>query len=233
MDQPGAFAIDEDRMQGYLTQAAPPSNYQQFEPLARIPLSKLRDTDSANQLVSSITIQQRRGLDGLSVLFDLCFGERSQVDFGVQGSFLRKAVPSGGARRPTEVFLVSFEGLPLECGVYHYNVKHNALELLREGNFEQDMRRATFDFFEKYTDPPVGVVVFTSLVDRAMWRYRDPRSWRAILIDAGHALMAFRTVSRALGFGSYSYQKFRDRDICMLVGLELARQPPLYVATLV
>jgi SagB-type dehydrogenase family enzyme len=233
MDQPGAFDVDERRMQGYLEEAPPPGNYQEFTPLLRVPLTKLNDTDSVNQFVRSMTVDQRRGLDGLSILFDLCFGERSQVAFTVQGSFLRKAVPSGGARHPTEIFLIAFPGLPLPGGIYHYSVRHNALDLLRAGDFQDAARQATFDLFKKYLEPPVGLVVFTSLVERAMWRYRDSRSWRAIPIDCGHSLMGFRTVCQRLGFGSYSYQKFQDREICRLLGVDIARQPPLYVATLV
>ena len=52
-----------------------------------------------------------------------------------------------------------------------------------------------------------AAVVFTSLVERAMWRYRDPRSFRAILVDVGHAVMAYRHVARTLGFRTYAYQK--------------------------
>jgi hypothetical protein len=66
-----------------------------------------------------------------------------------------------------------------------------------------------------------------------MWRYRDARSWRAPLVDAGHAIMAFRTVSAALGYSSYTYQKMRDEAVCMLLGISRFRQTPLFVGTII
>jgi hypothetical protein len=66
-----------------------------------------------------------------------------------------------------------------------------------------------------------------------MWRYRDARSSRAVLVDVGHALMAYRTVAWALGFELYTYQKIQDSALAEVMTLDRLREVPLFVGTLV
>lgn len=233
MDEPGAFAVDQARMERYLTRAEVPGIYQRLDSEFSIPLRKIKEEESANELLRAMSPAARRGLDGLSLLFDVCFGERAKIDFNVQGSFLRKSIPSGGARHPTEVFFVAFPDSCIRPGVYHYNVESHSLHCIRPGNFFKECEYATFDLFKKFKSQPVGLIVFTSLYERAMWRYRDARSWRAPLIDVGHALMSFREVHKALGYQGYTYQKVRDNELCRLLAVSPLRQTPLYVGTLV
>lgn len=233
MDEADAFERDESRMRDYIAASAPPDIYQEFSAVGTVPLAKIDPVTGASATFHALSVEGRRGLPGLSFLFDLCFGERAQKPFSVQGSFLRKSIPSGGARHPTEIFFVAFANAPIPLGVYHYNVRAHRLDRMRDGNFKDACADATFDLFKKFDNEPLGLLVFTSLYERAMWRYRDARSWRAVLIDIGHALMIFRTVSRALGFRHYTYQKFKDDAVAGLLGLHSVRQTPLFVGTLV
>jgi hypothetical protein len=66
-----------------------------------------------------------------------------------------------------------------------------------------------------------------------MWRYRDPRSFRAVLVDVGHAVAAYRYAARILGFRTYALQKMRDAVVADMLGVDRITQPPLYAATLV
>lgn len=233
MGNPAGFVADNERMQEYSQESAPPCVYQTLPAEQSFPLRKLDSKGSLSSAISSLSGQQIRGREGVAVLLDACFGERGKISFLHQGEFLRKAVPSGGARHPTEAFLFSFSGFCFPLGVYHYNVQHHRLDLLRSGDFYKTASEATFDLGKKYAKPPVALLVFTTLFERAMWRYRDARSWRAPLMDVGHTMMAYRVVSNALGFKHYTYQKFQDDTICGLLGVNPVRQLPLFVGTLV
>ena len=268
MDQEGAFAADDARMEEYIGRSLPPALTldlsatpapaadvpdasaapqgafpqgvlpqgvlpQGTVPQGAVPLRKIAEGESADALLAALTPEQRRGTEGLALLLDVCFGERTRRPFAVQGDFLRKAVPSGGARHPTEAFVALFPGGPLRPGTYHYNVEHHRLDLLRSGDHSTAFRAASFDLFDKYQEAPFGLIVFCSLVERAMWRYRDARSARAPFIDIGHALMAYRTVIQRLGVGGYTYQKFHDRQIAALLGINVERLAPLFLGTLV
>lgn len=234
MDEPNAFPIEEARMVDYASVLPPPCIYQTRPGLAHIELPpRMKSEESPTKRLESLSCDQRRGLEGLGFLFDFCFGERGTEPFGVQGRFLRKTIPSGGARHPTEVFYVAFSDGALEPGVYHYNVEYHRLDCVNPGDHRLTCEHATFDLFQKFKTPPFGLMIFTSLVERAMWRYREARSARAVLVDVGHGLMAFRGIAEALGINVYTYQKVRDAELSSLLRIDPLVQLPLFVGTLV
>jgi SagB-type dehydrogenase family enzyme len=233
MDQRGAFARDAERMDDYRSEAPAPPLYQHLGQDGAVELPRLSADESPDEWLGRMPEHDRRGREGIGLLLDVCFGERGQMKVAGQTRCLLKSIPSGGARHPTEVFLAAFDVAGIEAGVYHYGVEHHRLERVRGGQHRDAFARATLDLFAKHESPPTAALVFTSRVERAMWRYRDPRSFRAILVDVGHAVMAYRHVARTLGFRTYALQKMRDSEVADLVGVDRVVQPPLYVGTLV
>jgi SagB-type dehydrogenase family enzyme len=233
MDQPGALSSDGERMAEYRAEAAAPAAYQHLGDEARIPLPGMSEDEPPDEWLGRLNADERLGLDGLGLLFDICFGERGQMTVAGELNCLLKSIPSGGARHPTEVFLASFDLQGIEPGVYHYDVEGHQLECTSTGQQRAAFADATLDLFGRYDTPPAAALVFTSRVERSMWRYRDPRSYRAILVDVGHAVMAYRLVARMLGFRTFAYQKMRDSQVAELLGVDRIAQPPLYVGTLV
>ncbi len=233
MDTETGSRADTKRMKEYHAKTPAPSSYLELKHTQSFLLEKLYAKDSAQTQFKKLSQSERKGYKGISILFDLCFGRRGTTEFKNQGVFINKATPSGGARHPTEVFLVIFKHADFPSGVYHYNVDSNSLDLLKPGNFYSQSKNATYDLFQKYNREPFAMLVFTSLYERAMWRYRDARSWRAVLIDLGHALMLFRRVSTSLGIRSYTYQKFKDASVAKIIGVDPVKQTPFYVASLI
>ena len=232
MDEPGAFARDGERMEGYRAVAPSPSPYQRVGD-STIELPGLGEGQSADEHLARLDADDRLGLPGLGLLLDVCFGERGRLLAAGGATCLLKSIPSGGARHPTEIFVAAFDLPGLPAGIYHYEVEHHRLGLVAEGDRGAEFAGATFDLFDKHPRRPAAALVFTSLVERAMWRYRDPRSFRAILADVGHAVAAYRTVARMIGFRTYALQKMRDREVAALLGVDPLVQPPLYAGTLV
>ena len=233
MDQPGALATDTERMLEYRDQAPAPSLYQRVGYDGVVELPRLGRDESPDERLRRMPAEERRGREGLGLLLDICFGERGQVVTADGGRCLLKSIPSGGARHPTEVFLAAFDMPGVAAGVYHYGVESHRLERISPGQQRDAFAHATFDLFTRHDAPPAAALVFTSRVERAMWRYRDPRSFRAILVDVGHAVMAFRHVARMLGFRTHALQEMRDSEVAALLRLDRTVQPPLYVGTLV
>jgi nitroreductase len=108
------------------------------------------------------------------------------------GPWHRKAMPSGGARHPIEAWVDVPRTVGwLPAGVHVYDVADNALRetgLVSRGEFGTD------------ESAPPAVVYLRARVDRAMWRYRDARSWRAILVDAGHCAQMVATNAELRGW---------------------------------
>lgn len=106
------------------------------------------------------------------------------------GPWFRRTSPSGGARHPTECVVV----LPSPVGE------------LPAGSFVYDwprhrLVRSAHDYLQDATwlsDCKVAFVL-RSRVERPMWRYRDIRSFRPVLIDAGHVAETLRLLLGAVG----------------------------------
>lgn len=118
------------------------------------------------------------GLRHLAAVLRFTFGPIGELPQLGARMHYRRTSPSGGAKHPTEGWLHidrSWQGL--SPGLYVYDCAHHILVL-------GDPSLAT---------PPQssgGPVTFSirSRVERPMWRYRDGRSFRAVLIDAGHVI---------------------------------------------
>jgi SagB-type dehydrogenase family enzyme len=231
MDEPGAAAVDAERMERYAAEAPPPPPAIDHGDRPRVQLPRV-SPQAWDRHLDTLTGEERRAVDGVALLLDVCAGVRREVDFGPQGTVYGKSVPSGGSRHPTELFVVSLAIDGLVPGVYHYSPPEHALVTVGEAPDLARWRHATFDLFERAPRPPVGVVVFASLWERAMWRYRDDRSARAPFIDLGHVIQVFRELAERLAFAVRGYQKSRDRELAELCAVEPRRLTPLYVATL-
>jgi SagB-type dehydrogenase family enzyme len=94
-----------------------------------------------------------------------------------------RAVPSSGALFPIEVYPVVFEVDGLQSGVYHYAVQRHGLELLREGDFRQDVFHAAVS--QEMIHHASMVVVLTGIFSRVQFKYVD-RSYRYVMLEAGH-----------------------------------------------
>lgn len=100
--------------------------------------------------------------------------------------------PSGGARHPTDVAVGVGLGWPEPVrGAWWYDPLDHALV------------RADDPIPRPVPDAATDVVfAVTSHVARAMWRYRDVRAFRPVLIDAGHVVETLLIAIRAAGWGA-------------------------------
>ena len=224
-----AFASDNARMKGYAEEEPPYSCYQSHPSTQRIALEKFNVSTVPETPATGDVHHQ------LSLVLDIAFGERSRLpasyeaenDF-LQLESLRKAVPSGGGRHPTEAFLlVMTGGLNLPLGVYHYHTATHSLDRL-----VQDLRPDLMGALTEAVPEATAFIVLTSLCERAMWRYREARSWRAILLDAGHVEQMCHDLCATVGWQSLSLHRFDSTAISQSLGTDPFRQPVLSIISI-
>lgn len=192
-----AVENDRERMAAYKEADPVPSSYRDY-PTSRLidlpePANDAFDV-SINEVLFDSDTDDGDGIDSLSVqsLSDVLyyvFGQTGTQTFPVQGDFPIKTSPSGGSRHPTECYVVCRDVVEVPTGIYHYSVRSHALETVRS-DVPSEVESLSPN------DAPVTLVL-TSVVERNMWRYREPRTYRVLLHDIGHLLQTLRCVSMA------------------------------------
>jgi len=127
----------------------------------------------------------------------------------------RRFAPSGGALYPNELYIyLKIEDLPV--GVYHYDVAHHRLVLLREGNFDSYIARALGNRCD--VSACFGSVFVSTLFWKNFYKYNN-FSYRLQGLDAGVVIGQLLEVAKRFGFATGVYFQFLDRALNHLVGL--------------
>lgn len=127
----------------------------------------------------------------------------------------RRFVPSGGALYPNELYLyINLDDAP--TGIYHYDVAHHRLILLREGNYDGYLSRSLADGLS-ISDSFCTVFVST-VFWKNFYKYNN-FSYRLQGLDAGVVIGQSLEVANTLGFSTRVCYQFLDRAINHLLGL--------------
>jgi SagB-type dehydrogenase family enzyme len=127
----------------------------------------------------------------------------------------RRFVPSGGALYPNELYVyLKVKALP--AGVYHYDVAHHRLVLLREGNFDSYLARALGNRCD--VSACFGIVFVSTMFWKNFFKYNN-FAYRLQGLDAGVLIGQLLEVAKRFGFASGVYFQFLDRAVNHLLGL--------------
>ena len=133
---------------------------------------------------------------------------------------LRRFVPSGGALYPNELYVyVKLDDIA--NGIYHYDVAHHRLLLLREGNFDDYLSRSLANSL------PLSDCFCTVFVSTVFWKnfYKyNNFSYRLQGLDAGVVIGQTLEVANRMGFSTRVCYQFLDRSINHLLGLSVPEE---------
>lgn len=180
----GLSALEKDAsvMSEYVKNDDYPDVELRVESLQDIPLVDAINLD-VHELRNSVFYQ-------FSMILSGTFGARlhqpsyydAECDYH-QVELLKKSIPSGGARHPTECFVEIHRSPDIDKGVYYFSPTKSTLKLISK-NLPSSIEAQCVE--DTNADWVVRLVL-CSAVRRSMFRYRDSRSFRALLVDAGHA----------------------------------------------
>jgi SagB-type dehydrogenase family enzyme len=127
----------------------------------------------------------------------------------------RRFVPSGGALYPNELYVyLKTEDLPV--GMYHYDVAHHRLVLLREGNFDSYIAQALGNRCD--VSACFGTFFVSTMFWKNFYKYNN-FAYRLQGLDAGVLIGQLLEVAKRFGFASGVYFGFLDRAVNHLLGL--------------
>lgn len=136
------------------------------------------------------------------------FGVQRRVA-GLLGEHHLRSFPSGGARHPFELYLLS-KGLDdLPAGVYHFDAVAGRLSALPEHGDVLEIDRACFG--KGGILSAAAVVVLTCRWLRHSWKYRYARSYRMLMLEVGHIVQAINLSMIANGLAAYHCPSIDDR----------------------
>jgi len=164
-------------------------------------------------------------LSKLSTLLHVAYGITAGID-GTPQSL--RAVPSGGALYPLELYVVSHRVEALEPALYHYEPLRHVLELLRplESPAEAEL--------SPYPEPLVesaAVVAMTAMFWRSRFKY-GARAYRFALMEAGHVGQNLLLAAAALGLDAVPLGGFFDREVDAFLGVDGIYEASLYLVPL-
>ena len=170
-------------------------------------------------------------LDEVSTLLRYTFGCHGRWTFAPKLASLRKTAPSGGGWHPIEAYPVVLNAEGIAAGVYHYDVRTHALNLLAPASCD-DLRARLAPALcgQQYAVAAGVVVVLSARFFRTFWKYRqDARAYAALLLDAGHLGQTFQLVAADLGLGSLFTAGFDGPSLDAIINVDGLRESALAV----
>ncbi|UNK18746.1 SagB family peptide dehydrogenase [Paenibacillus sp. N3/727] len=152
---------------------------------------------------------------GLTQLSQSVLASNSMVQTMGLLQLYRRFAPSGGALYPNELYVyLKIEDLP--AGVYHYDVTHHRLVLLREGDFDSYLARALGNRYD--ASACFGAVFVSTMFWKNFFKYNN-FSYRLQGLDAGALIGQLLEVAKRFGFASGVNFQFLDRAVNDLLGV--------------
>lgn len=129
-----------------------------------------------------------------------------------------RAVASGGALYPLELYAVALKVEDLEPAVYHYDPSSHRLEAVARGDFLPSLSRCLW-LDGVHAESAAVVLVLTAFFIRSTIKYRD-RGYRMILMEAGEVAQNLSLLATAMGLASCTLSGFLDNELSKLLGAD-------------
>jgi SagB-type dehydrogenase family enzyme len=213
-------------MIGYQSLQPDTQRYKEYDaPLKNIPLPSLNFPVPTDQAQGS-TISER-----IKHLLSFTFGKKGEkpchwID---DVPLIRRTSPSGGSRHPTEGYFLSIDLKDIHEGFYHIQTDPISLCLIASDKhclWEEFMRQKDSD------SPALGAIVLTSVFERNMYRYREPRTFRTIHMDVGHILATIEMLSQEFRIKTRIHLNFNEDAILQQIGTSMLEEGVMAIVTL-
>lgn len=168
------------------------------------------------------------GLDQLAKVLHMSYGVTRNNDDTVFPRPFR-AVPSGGALYPLELYLYARRVDGLAPGLYHYDPEDSSLDVLRLSRDAHETEQVDAFFMQPELARDCAVVIFVSAVFfRSTFKYGD-RGYRFVLLEAGHLAQNAILTARGLGLTGAPIGGYVDRDVDRYLRFDGLSESTVYV----
>ncbi len=164
--------------------------------------------------------------DRLTTILSLTFGRTGvRLPRTDAAPLLRRSSPSGGGRHPSEGYVAVRDVPGIEPGWYHVTMQPFGLRRVDGPATDDRSLAATFrESVPRFPFPLRALVVLTSVFERNMYRYREPRTFRTVHMDAGHLAGTLRMAARSLGVTARVFYCDEAEQVERTLGLDGMRE---------
>jgi SagB-type dehydrogenase family enzyme len=223
----------DKQMRSYLEESPPPAFFKPAKKNAvSLPEGNLSDSEFTSALLQRRTHREfspgKLELKDLSILLSYTWGVTGSLASPLLGLLPRKTSPSAGARHPCEVYILARRVKTLAPGIYHYAPNTHALEQVSAG--VSPGRASQYCAGQKWVERAAALFLISAVFHRSMWKYRFPRAYRTVLLDAGHLCQTFCLVATHLRLAPFCTMALKDSMIEADLGIDGINESILYVA---
>jgi SagB-type dehydrogenase family enzyme len=164
--------------------------------------------------------------DALATVLSLTFGRTGTWRLRTNAApLILRTSPSGGGRHPSEGYVVVHDVPGLDAGWYHVTMQPFGLRRLDIPPPDAGGLARTFqETVPRFPFPLRALVVLTSVFERNMYRYREPRTFRTVHMDAGHLAATARMTAVSLGLTAHVFYCDDPEMIEKALGLDGTRE---------
>ncbi|RYH71174.1 MAG: SagB/ThcOx family dehydrogenase [Alcaligenaceae bacterium] len=127
----------------------------------------------------------------------------------------RRSSPSAGALQTCEAYLIARNVGEIQSGIYHY--RSHLQNLGRIQDLPEDFSFGELLGGQMFADDLSAVIVITGRFDKLMWKYKQSRSYRVALFDAGHLSQTTQLLATGLGVRTWPTAAFYDDELSELL----------------
>jgi len=140
------------------------------------------------------------------------------VGFDIDGHIGMRNVPSGGALYPLEIYVVIFNA-HIPSGLYHYRTDNNHLELLKEGDFIEELLQIIQA--EPYVNMRTSsaLIITTGIIERMLIKYGD-RGYRFLMQESGFVGQTISLLAESINLGSCMLGGYNDDKVNDFIGID-------------
>jgi SagB-type dehydrogenase family enzyme len=199
-----------------------PSPFKIYPDIEPIPLSRaIAQTGIPTlEVIASTGIdasgEQVPTLDQLASILYYSAGVTREKSFP-GGTIYFRAAACAGALYPNEIYVACGDIEGLSAGVYHFNPGDFSLRLLREGDWRDNLTRATGSH-PRIASAPV-ILVYSAISWRSTWKYRD-RAYRYHFWDNGTILANALALAAANNLPAEIVMGFVESEVNKLVAID-------------
>ncbi|MBE9065871.1 SagB/ThcOx family dehydrogenase [Leptolyngbya cf. ectocarpi LEGE 11479] len=211
-----------------------PPRYKTYPASEQIALPQVESANASAMTTLNLAtaVTNRRSHRRYNTQAQLSLTQLSQLLFLAQGITWDerefRTVPSSGALYPLELYPIVHRVEGLQAGLYHHAVQSHGLELIKAGDLRQPLIKAGLS--QDFLGEAQVCFVVSGIFQRTRWKYHE-RTYRYVLMEAGHLGQNLYLAATALGLGVCGVGAFFDDPLNELLGIEGKEEAALYLVT--